>query len=70
MPQHLWTAGKFPVVIFNELHLANAIEYVRDHNRRLGLPPDPYFWIEALYPAGEYAGERAERSGLCETLPF
>lgn len=70
VPRHLWTAGKFPVFIFDERHLGNAIEYVRDHNRRLGLPPDPYDWIEALSPAGEMAGERAGRSGLAKTLPF
>jgi hypothetical protein len=61
-PRSLWTAGKFPVFIFDELHLANAIEYVRDHNRRIGLPADPFKWIEPLFPAGDMAGERAYRS--------
>jgi REP element-mobilizing transposase RayT len=70
VPRHLWTAGKFPVFIFDDTHLVNAIEYVRDHNRHLGLPPDPFDWIDALYPAGEFAGERAGRGGVCETLPF
>jgi hypothetical protein len=70
VPQSQWTAGKFPVFIFDERHLVNAIEYVRDHNRRLGLPADPFDWIEALYPAREMAGERAGRGGLVETLLF
>jgi hypothetical protein len=69
VPRHLWTAGRFPVFIFDDRHLVNAIEYVRDHNRRLGLSPDPFDWIDALYPAGEFAGERAGRGGVCETLP-
>ena len=64
VPRHLWTAGKFPVFIFDESHLVNAIEYVRDHNRRVGLPPDPFDWIDALYPVGEFAGERAGRGGV------
>jgi REP element-mobilizing transposase RayT len=48
VPKSLWTAGQFPVFIFNDLHLGNAIEYVRDHNRRIGLLPDPFDWIEPL----------------------
>jgi REP element-mobilizing transposase RayT len=58
IPRSLWTAGKFPVFIFDELHVCNAIEYVRDHNRRLGLPPDPFEWLEPLYPPGDRMGER------------
>jgi hypothetical protein len=41
VPRSLWTASRFPVFIFDEHQLLNAIEYVRDHNRRVGLPPDP-----------------------------
>jgi hypothetical protein len=66
----LWTAGRFPVFIFNELHLTNAIEYVRDHNRRDGLAPDPYPWIDPLFPASEMAGERMTRTAACEELPW
>jgi REP element-mobilizing transposase RayT len=66
VPRSLWTAGKFPVFIFNEDHLMNAIEYVRDHNRRKGLPADPFEWIDPLYPPGEMVGERCHRSSLCE----
>lgn len=44
----LWTEGKFPVFIFDDEHLANAIEYVRKHNRRVGRPDDPYPWIQPL----------------------
>jgi hypothetical protein len=67
VPRTLWTAGKFPRFIFDESHLANAIEYVRDHNRRLGLPPDPYDWIEPLYAPGKFVGERVRRD-LSERL--
>jgi REP element-mobilizing transposase RayT len=70
VPRSLWTAGKFPVFIFDELHLANAIEYVRDHNRRIGLPGDPFDWIQPLNVARERGGERIVRGTLCETLPF
>jgi len=59
VPTSLWTAGQFPIFIFDEAHLANAIEYVRDHNRRTGLPADPFDWIEPLYPASEEIGARA-----------
>jgi REP element-mobilizing transposase RayT len=55
----LWTGGRFPIFVFDEEHLANAIEYVRDHNRRIGLPPDPFDWIKPLYPACEETGGRA-----------
>jgi hypothetical protein len=68
IPRSLWTAGHFPVFIFDEYHLMNAIEYVRDHNRRIGLPADPFDWIEPMYPAGVVAGERVCRSSLCEEL--
>lgn len=57
----IWTAGRFYEFIFDESHLANLIEYVRDHNRRCGLPADPYEWIEPLFPAAEIAGERIRR---------
>jgi REP element-mobilizing transposase RayT len=50
-PRSLWTAGIFPVFIFSQPHLMNAIEYVRRHNRRIGLPDDPYDWIQALIPS-------------------
>jgi hypothetical protein len=59
VPTSLWTAGQFPVYIFSEQHLANAIEYVRDHNRRAGLAPDPFDWIEPLFPAGQRVNERS-----------
>jgi REP element-mobilizing transposase RayT len=61
VPRSLWTAGKFPVFIFDETHLFNAIEYVRDHNRRIGLPSDPFDWIDPLYPPGQMIGERFGR---------
>ncbi|MEX0777066.1 MAG: transposase [Phycisphaeraceae bacterium] len=51
--EHLWTQGQFPVFIFDEDHLRNAIEYVRRHNVRIGRPADPYEWIDPLYPALE-----------------
>ncbi len=44
-PRSLWTGGKFLTFIFTEAHLRNTIEYVRRHNRREGLPDDPYDWI-------------------------
>jgi hypothetical protein len=68
--QSLWTAGQFPVFIFSESHLANAIEYVRDHNRRMDLPADPFDWITPLYPPSELWGERANRKSNCERLSF
>ena len=37
----LWTEGQFPVFIFDERHLENAVEYVREHNRRVGRDSDP-----------------------------
>jgi REP element-mobilizing transposase RayT len=58
LPRSIWTHGQFAIFIFEERNLVNAIEYVRDHNRRVGLSPDPYNWIEPLYPAGEVLGER------------
>jgi hypothetical protein len=70
VPRSLWTAGKSPVFIFDELHLANAIEYVRDHNRRNGMEADPYDWIDPPYPAVTTIGERTAASPICETLPF
>jgi REP element-mobilizing transposase RayT len=48
--RHLWTQGRFPVFVFDPDHLTHAIEYVRRHNVRIGLPPDPHDWIEPLYP--------------------
>lgn len=66
IPKSLWTASQFPVFIFNESHLANAIEYVRDHNRRIGLAPDPFDWIEPLYPAPARSGERMRKTTICE----
>ncbi len=70
VPKSLWTARRFPVFIFNDVHLGNAIEYVRDYNRRIGLAADPYDWIDPLYPAGELAGERLYRSTVHEVLPW
>jgi hypothetical protein len=70
VPRSLWTAGKFPVYIFDEQHLANAIEYVRDHNRRNGMDGDPFDWIDPIYPAATTVGERTATSSICETLPF
>ena len=64
----LWAAGRFYEFIFDDSHLANLIEYVRDHNRRVGLPPDPYEWIEPLFPAAETAGERVRRSDANASL--
>ena len=66
VPRSLWTAGKFPVLIFDELHLVNAVEYVRDHNRRMGLQPDPFDWIDPLFKAGSVVGERVSRSAVFE----
>jgi REP element-mobilizing transposase RayT len=62
----LWTDGKFIVCIFDERHLANVIEYVRDHNRRAGVPADPFDWIDPLYPPPIYAGERCFKDAAAE----
>jgi REP element-mobilizing transposase RayT len=70
VPRSLWTAGRLPVFIFDELHLANAIEYVRDHNRRIGIAADPFEWINPLYPAGRNTGERTQRDEASTSLPF
>jgi hypothetical protein len=69
-PRSIWTAGRFPVFIFNELQLTNAIEYVRDHNRREGMAPDCYDWIDPLFPASEMLGERIVRSSISENVPW
>lgn len=45
VPRTLWTRGKYPIFIFDDGHLHNAIKYVRAHNVRIGLPADPYDWI-------------------------
>jgi len=66
----LWTAGKCPVFIFKEQHLVNAIEYVRDHNRRDGLAPDPFDWTEPLFPVGDFIGERMIQNTICEVPPW
>jgi REP element-mobilizing transposase RayT len=66
IPRSLWTAGKFSVFIFDELHLVNAIEYVRDHNRRAGVEPDPYDWVKPAFKAGNVRGERLNRDGVFE----
>ncbi len=47
-PRSLWTEGRFPVYLFDESHLQNAIEYVRGHNRRTGQPADPHPWIDPI----------------------
>jgi REP element-mobilizing transposase RayT len=60
VPRSLWTAGRFPIFIFDEDHLRNAIEYVRQHNLRVGLAADPYDWIDPLdgpYASGEEPGQ-------------
>jgi hypothetical protein len=64
VPRSLWTAGKFPVFIFDDFHLINAIEYVRDHNRRIGLPADPFDWIDPHYPPPDRAWERCWRTDV------
>jgi hypothetical protein len=69
IPTHIWTARQFPVFIFDDYHLTNAIEYVRDHNRRCGLPPDPFDWIESLYRPPHTPGERVAKSAISESLP-
>lgn len=66
VPRSLWTSGQFPVFVFDEGHVVNAIEYVRDHNRRVGLPPDPFDWIDPLFAAYDHAGERHCRSLVWE----
>jgi hypothetical protein len=66
IPRSLWTEGQFFTYIFEEAHLVNVIEYVRDHNRRAGLPPNPYEWIDPLYPAGDVTGERFFGYDQCE----
>lgn len=48
VPRSLWTGGKFVTFIFSAAHLMNTVEYVRRHNRRDGLPDDPYDWIRPL----------------------
>jgi REP element-mobilizing transposase RayT len=65
-PRTLWTAGKFVVYIDHDPHLTNAIEYVRDHNRRANMPADPFDWIEPLYPPPDRAGERWFEEGTLE----
>ncbi|MCE9531225.1 MAG: transposase [Planctomycetes bacterium] len=46
----LWTEGQFPVFIFDERHLENAIAYVQEHNLRVGRRVDPYPWIGHVPP--------------------
>jgi REP element-mobilizing transposase RayT len=41
----VWTEGRFVRYLFDDEHLHNAIEYVREHNRRVGRPDDPYPWV-------------------------
>jgi REP element-mobilizing transposase RayT len=65
----LWTTGRFPVYVFTEKHLLNVIECIRDHNRRLGLPADPFDWIDPLYPPSEIRGERFSNMAS-EAAPF
>jgi hypothetical protein len=48
----LWTEGQYPVFIYDNDHLHNAIEYVRGHNLRAGREADPYPWIEAMKSDG------------------
>ena len=48
VPRSLWTKGQFPVFIYDDDHLRNAIEYVRRHNTRIGRAADPYEWIDPL----------------------
>ncbi len=70
IPTHIWTARQFPVFIFDDYHLANAIEYVRDHNRRCGLVPDPFDWIDPIYSHPHTSGERLAKSAIIESLPW
>jgi hypothetical protein len=70
IPNHIWTARQFPVFIFDDYHLTNAIEYVRDHNRRIGLAPDPFDWIDPLYRAPRTPGERVAKNAISESLPL
>jgi hypothetical protein len=65
-PRSLWTDGKFIVYVFSEQHLMKVIEYVRDHNRHSGLSPDPFEWIEPLYPPPIHAGDRCYRDTAAE----
>jgi hypothetical protein len=58
------------VFIFDERHLINSIEYVRDHNRRIGLAADPFGWIDPLYPPGDEVGERCRREAIVEEIPM
>ncbi len=70
VPRSLWTKGNFPVFIFDEYHLGNAIEYIRDHNRRVGLPPDPYDWIAPLYPPSDTPAQRFNKHDHSTTPNF
>ena len=56
-PEHLWTQSQFPVFIFTEDHLYNAIEYLRRHNLLVGRAADPYDWIQPLYPPRTRPGQ-------------
>jgi len=47
-PRHLWTDRRFVVFIDDETYLFNTIEYVRRHNLEVGLPADPFPWVEPL----------------------
>jgi hypothetical protein len=48
----------------------NSIEYVRDHNRRVGLAADPFDWIEPLYVPAAVIGERLYGGRICERPPI
>jgi REP element-mobilizing transposase RayT len=43
----VWTRGKWAVYLFDQRHWDATRAYIRRHNTRRGLPPDPYPWIGA-----------------------
>jgi len=44
-PKSLWTRSRFVRFLFDEDHVRHAVQYVREHNQRAGLPADPYRWV-------------------------
>jgi hypothetical protein len=45
-PPSLWTDGRFFRMILGEPDLANTVNYVCDHKAEVGLPRNPFPWIE------------------------
>jgi len=41
----LWTKRPFPRFLFTRTHVEHAIDYVRQHNLRVGRNADPYTWL-------------------------